>query len=183
MDDAVAVRVVERFGNLNGKIQQLGRVERAAAQPLRQRFSSRYSSTRKSLASACPVSYRTQMCGWLSAAIARASSANRLRLSGHSAWSRSNHFQRHHTVQAGVARLVHFAHPARSGRAQNHVWTERVASCQLHSSLLIVERRFDPQVPDQTVEIVRMHAQQLRRLAVAASGLAEGGDDGVALGS
>ena len=95
---------------------------------------------------------------------------------------RTNHFQRHHTVEAGVARLVHLAHPTRSGRAQNHVWTERVASCQLHSGLLILERRFDPQVPDETVQIVRMHAQQLCRFGVAAAGLAERGDHGVPLG-
>ena len=63
------------------------------------------------------------------------------------------------------------------------VWTERVARCQLHSRLLILERRFDPQVPDETVEIVRMHAQQLRGFGIAAAGLAERGDHGVPLGS
>jgi hypothetical protein len=61
MDDVLAVGVVERLGNLNRMLERLPRLKRSAPQALRRVSPSRYSKTRKSLPSACPVSYKAQM--------------------------------------------------------------------------------------------------------------------------
>ena len=77
-----------------------------------------------------------QMCGWSSAATARASRSKRARRSGSPATFTRQDLDRDGAIEPRVAGFVDLAHAASAKRAEDFVWAESGAGGKGHATLL-----------------------------------------------
>ena len=114
MDDAGAMRRVERRRHLDRDRQGLGERQRALRQPIRQRFAVEQFHDEERRAVVLPTSYSVQICGWVSWEIARASRSKRSRNSGSAASASGRILTATDPVEPRVPRAVDLAHAARA---------------------------------------------------------------------
>ena len=137
VDDARAMRVVERVGDLAAVAQHLVGRQRAAREPIVQRLALEIlHDDERSWPSCSPTSNSAQMCGWLSAEMARASVSKRARRSGRSASSGGSSLIATARSEPRVAGPVDLAHAAGADERQDFVRAESHAGRQGHGELL-----------------------------------------------
>ena len=113
MDDALLVRGRERRAICDGEVERLAHAGSAPRRRAASRASAPSSSsiTRKGAPSSMPKSWTARMCGWSSAAVARASRSKRAQAIGVSRQFCGEHFDRDVPPELRVVRAVDLAHP------------------------------------------------------------------------